>query len=100
MASNLKHDRYYAVDNENGAASADTNQSPGAVQECVQENPVNSALLVIGLGVGAGLLLSTLFSSERTRRERLTRRVGDYLQSGTGNLRSTLENVIPDRYMS
>ena len=109
MDSNLKSDPYYDQRNSAFGQSAEDNLEHGyeqlasEVQHQIQDKPVSSAAIVVGVGIGAGLLLSTLLTSERAQKERFARRVGNYLSSN-GNLRSSIENLIPnsisDRYFS
>ena len=95
MAIEQQSDSHFATDNrqmnepvQHDASAAD------AVRQQVKSKPVSTVAVAVGVGIGAGLLLSTLFSSERSRNERLARRLGNYL--GGGNLRSSIENMLPD----
>ena len=109
MASNLKSDPYYKPRNSSFGQSAEGSVEHGyeqlanEVQQQIQDKPVSSVAVVVGVGIGAGLLLSSLLTSERAQKERFARRVGNYLSSN-GNLRSSIENLIPnsisDRYFS
>ena len=109
MASNLENETYYDQRNENIAesTSSESDLSYGQIAEEVQyqidEKPISSAAIAVSVGIGAGLLLSTLLSSERAQKERFARRVGNYL-GGSGNLRSSIESFLPnsvtDRYFS
>ena len=101
MASNLKDDPYYVTRDASGAGSENDNrnfdydQFTSDMQQQVQEKPVSSVAIAVGVGIGAGLLLSTLLSSERSQKQRFARRVGSFL-SGSGQLRSSVENFLPD----
>ena len=104
MATEHKNDSQYATENDQRDEHAnDETSATQEVQRQVQAKPISSAAIAVGVGVGAGLLLSTLFSSERSRQERLARRMGSYFAGG-GNLRSSIENILPnaitDRYLS
>ena len=109
MASNLKNDPYYKPRNSAFGQSAEDDvthrydQIASEVQHQIQDKPVSSVAVAVGVGIGAGLLLSSLLTSERAQKERFARRVGNYL-SNSGNLRSSIENLIPnsisDRYFS
>ena len=105
MSVGQKIDSHYTTAKEQFSqqVSEETSSIGDGVQQQVQAKPVSSVAVAIGVGIGAGLLLSTLFTSERTRRERMTRRLGNYLPSGQ-SLRSSIENILPDvitdRYLS
>ena len=101
MSSNLNNDRYATSEHvgvgESGLDNPDVDQrqSAGRVQRQIKAKPVSSVAIAVTAGIGAGLLLSTILGSERFRKERLARRLGSYLTGG-GNLRSSLENLLPD----
>jgi|GEM_PF-4809941 len=60
--------------------------------EQIRENPVNSALIVLGLGVATGLVSAALFcQSGQSRQEKLVEGIGQRLMS-------TISSVIPSRF--
>lgn len=100
MASNLKQHPYAA--SINGAVNSNVKQTADAVSECVSsqidEKPISSVAVAVGAGIGVGLLMTAVFSSERTRRARLGEQVSQYLQSRLSNVGSLIPNQIADRF--
>ena len=95
MSSNLS-DRDYLPSRpaENGQLNVEDIASN--VQQQIEEKPLSSVAVAVGAGIGAGLLLTALFSSEPTRKDRLSRQVASYLNSRMGDIRSGVQNVLPD----
>lgn len=100
MASNRKQTPHSA--STNGAVESNVKQTGGSVSEgvCskVDKKPISSVALAVGAGIGVGLLMTAVFSSERTRRERFGEQVSRYLQSRLSNVGGLLPNQISDRF--
>ncbi len=70
------------------------------VSECIAEHPLSSVLVATGAGIGVGLLMTALFSSEPTRREKMSNQLATLLRSGVNSVRSGVDQIIPDSLMN
>ena len=95
MSVEQQTESHFVADNEQYDDTPRNEAASANAMRQVKEKPVSSAVIAVGVGIGAGLLLSTLFSSERSRRERLARSMGNFFTGGQG-LRSSIENMLPD----
>ena len=97
MASNLKDDPYTITRNADaGNPEYDSHgQIATGLHQQIQTKPVSSAAIAATVGIGAGLLLSVLLTSERSRKEQFARRMANYL-AGSGNIRSSIGNLLPN----
>ncbi len=98
MASNLKNHKYAASPDADPHVADCTGSMPECVTSQVNEKPIGSIAVAVGAGIGVGLFLTAMFSSERTGRERLADQVSRYLQSGLGSVGNAIPNTIADRF--
>ncbi len=100
MASDIENHPY--ASGPNGTYQLEKDQETSSADNCIasqiSEKPISSVAVAVGAGIGVGLLLTAVFSSERSRRERLAGQVGRYLQSRIGSVSNLLPDKISDRF--